>query len=381
MNPQPPQTRRAFLRIGSYATVSAIAGSAFLSACGSDADKTAKPADADGATKSAEARKLTGTLNFVNFEGWLGANTAAAFTKAFPGADLNQIPIAGTQESWLPKVKDRRGDYDLALVDGATIPKLIALDALASFTAEEVPNATNVDPAFRNQAWDPDNKYFVATDYGRTGIGYRKDIVTEPITSYADMFALLPKYSGKVAVLSRMGSTLGMAMKRLGYSVNSNDPAEVAAARQLLIDPKKHFLALVDSGSPSLISGDAVIALCDDYDVAAASAENPNIVWVDPTEGMSAYLEGFVALKGPREDLAKAFINFQAAPEQNADFANTLTIAPVVPAAASLIKPEITKSKILFPPDDVKQRIEFFVARPQEGESLWMKAWDEFRAS
>ena len=229
MNPQPPQTRRAFLRIGSYATVSAIAGSAFLSACGSDADKTAKPADADGATKSAEARKLTGTLNFVNFEGWLGANTAAAFTKAFPGADLNQIPIAGTQESWLPKVKDRRGDYDLALVDGATIPKLIALDALASFTAEEVPNATNVDPAFRNQAWDPDNKYFVATDYGRTGIGYRKDIVTEPITSYADMFALLPKYSGKVAVLSRMGSTLGMAMKRLGYSVNSNDPAEVAA--------------------------------------------------------------------------------------------------------------------------------------------------------
>ena len=52
-----------------------------------------------------------------------------------------------------------------------------------------------------------------------------------------------------------------------------------------------------------------------------------------------------------------------------------------MPAAASLIKPEITKSKILFPPDDVKQRIEFFVARPQEGESLWMKAWDEFRAS
>jgi spermidine/putrescine transport system substrate-binding protein len=376
MNPQQLRSRRALLRASAYATFGAVGGSVFLSACG---EKT--PAKTGAGTGTSATKDLTGTLNFVNFEGWLGANTAAAFSTEFPGADLNQIPIAGTQESWLPKVKDRRGDYDLALVDGATIPKLVALDAIASFTPEEVPNQANIDPAFRNQDWDPDNKYFVATDYGRTAIGYRTDLVQEPITSYADVFALLPKYSGKVAVVSRMGSTLGMAMKRLGYSINSNDPGEVAQARDLLIASKKHFLALVDSGSPSLISGDAVIALCDDYDVAAISADNPNIAWVDPTEGVSAYLEGFVALKGPREDLAKAFINFQADPVQNADFANTLTVAPVVPEAASLIKPAITNSPILFPPDDVKERIEFFVARPQEGEALWMKAWDEFRAS
>ena len=49
---------------------------------------------------------------------------------------------------------------------------------------------------------------------------------------------------------------------------------------------------------------------------------------------MSAYLEGFVALKGPREDLAKAFINFHADPSQNADFVNTLNIASVIPKAA-----------------------------------------------
>ncbi len=369
-------SRRAFLQRTALAAAGVMGGSGLLAACGEDA---AKPASTAAATE--KAKSLTGTLNFVNFEGWLGENTEAAFSKAFPGAALKQIPIAGTQETWLPKVKDRRGDYDLALVDGTTIPKLIALDAIASFTEEEVPNQNNIDPAFRNQAWDPENKYFVATDYGRTAIGYRKDLVKEPITSYADLFELLPKYSGKVAVLSRMGSTLGMAMKRLGYSVNSNDPAEVEEATQLLIASKKHFLALTDSGSPSLISGDAVIALCDDYDIAGVSASNPNIGWVDPTEGMSAYLEGFVALKGPREDLAKAFINFQADPVQNADFANTLTVASVVPSAVDLIKPEITESEILFPSDAVKQRIEFFVARPQEGEDLWMKAWDEFRAS
>lgn len=370
MNPNDGTTRRELLGRGALVAAGILGGSAFLAACG----------DSKTTSAALDPKKLTGTLNFVNFEGWLGKGEAAAFSAAFSGASLKQIPIA-TFEEWVPKVKDRRGDYDIALVDGANIPKLVALDAIASFTAEEVPNQANIDPSFRGQPWDPDNKYFVPTDYGRTAIGYRKDLVSEPITSYADLFALLPKYSGKVAVLSRMGSTLGMAMKRLGYSINSNDPTEVEAAKKLLIDSKKHFLALADSGSPSLLSGDAVIALCDDYDIVTAATKNPNIVWVDPTEGMSAYIEGFVALKGPREDLAKAFINFHADPVQNADFVNTLNIASVVPKAADLIKPAIAKSTILFPSDEVKKRIEFFVARPPEGEKLWMKAWDEFRAA
>jgi spermidine/putrescine transport system substrate-binding protein len=373
MNPSDAHTRRELLGRGALVAAGLLGGSAFLAACGSDSKAVVSAA--------ADPKKLTGTLNFVNFEGWLGKNESAAFSKKFPGAKLKQIPIAGTQDQWLPKVKDRRGNYDLALVDGDTIPKLVALDAIASFTEEEVPNQANIDPAFRSQAWDPDNKYFVATDYGRTAIGYRKDLVKEPITSYADLFALLPKYSGKVAVLSRYRSTISMAMKRLGYSVNSADPAEVEEAKQLLIASKKHFLALADSASANLLSGDAVIALGDDYDIFAASKKNPNVVWVDPTEGMSAYLEGFVALKGPREDLAKAFINFHADPTQNADFVNTLNIASVVPKAAPLIAPAIKKSSILFPADDVRKRIEFFTSASPESEKLWMKAWDEFRAA
>jgi spermidine/putrescine transport system substrate-binding protein len=372
MNPAVGTTRRDLLGRGVLMAAGLVGGSALLAACG---DST--PTKAAGL----DAGSLRGTLNFVNFEGWLGKGEAAAFSAKHPGASLRQIPIAGTQEQWLPKVKNRVGDYDLALVDGATIPKLVALDAIASFTPEEVPNQANIDPAFRGQAWDPDNKYFVATDYGRTAIGYRKDLVNEPIESYEQLFSLIPRYSGKVALLSRMGSTLGMAMKRLGHSINSNDPAEVEEAKKLLISMKKHFLALADTGSANLLTGDAVIALGDDYDIFTASKKNPNIVWVDPTEGMSAYLEGFVALKGPRENLAKAFIDFHADPKQNADFANTLNVASVVPKAADLIKPEIKKSTILFPADDVKKRIEFFVARPPEGEKIWMKAWDEFRAA
>ncbi len=373
MTPTDAHTRRELLGKGALVAAGLLGGSALLAACGSDTKAASSVA--------ADPKKLTGTLNFVNFEGWIGKNTTKAFEAKFPGAKLKQIPVAGTQDQWLPKVKDRRGDYDLALADGVTLPRLLALDAVASFTPQEVPNQANIDPAFRGQPWDPDNKYFLATDYGRTAIGYRKDLVDEEITSYEQLFSLLPKYSGKVALLSRMGSTLAMALIRLGHSVNSTDPAEIDEAKKLLISSKKHLLALADSASANLLSADAVIALGDDYDIFTATTKNPNVVWVDPTEGMSAYLEGFVALKGPREDLAKAFINFQADPVQNADFVNTLNIPSVVPKAASLISPKIKKSTILFPSEEVRKRVEFFAARTPETEKLWMTAWDEFRAA
>ena len=62
-----------------------------------------------------------------------------------------------------------------------------------------------------------------------------------------------------------------MAMKRLGYSINSPTPKEVEEAKELLIASKKHFLALADTASANLLSGDAVIALVDDYDIFTAS--------------------------------------------------------------------------------------------------------------
>ncbi len=254
------------------ALAAGVVGGSLLSACG-DAETTAGTASA-AVGAGLDPTKLTGTLNFVNFEGWLGKGEEAAFSAAFPGAKLKQIPVAGTQDDWLPKVKDRRGDYDLALADGTTFPKLDALDAIASFTTDEVPNQNNIDPAFRSQPWDPDNKAFVATDYGRTAIGYRTDIIKEPITSYADLFALMPKYSGKVAFLSRSGSTMGMAMKRLGFSINSTDPKEIEEAKKLLISVKKNLLALSDTASANLLTGDAVIALGDDYDIFTASMKN-----------------------------------------------------------------------------------------------------------
>ena len=86
--------------------------------------------------------------------------------------------------------------------------------------------------------------------------------------------------------------------KYKGYSVNSTDENELNQALQALLHIKPHLLALKSYNiGAGLAKGSYVIAMDWDYDIALAQAENSNIKWVLPSEGASAYLEGFFAVK------------------------------------------------------------------------------------
>ena len=64
---------------------------------------------------------------------------------------------------------------------------------------------------------------------------------------------------------------------------------------------KPHLQAILETDySKALIQGTALFAIDYDYDIAAAQQQNKNIVWVAPTEGMAAYLEGWYAFKGSK---------------------------------------------------------------------------------
>ena len=127
----------------------------------------------------------------------------------------------------------------------------------------------------------------VPNDYGFGVIGYRKDIVTEPLTSWADFWKLAAtKYSGKVTVEDLDRATLGIALKYLGYSANSTSARELDKASKALIQLKPHLLAAQSVNvSTGLAKGEIVMAHCYNYDAAVAQQSSKNIGWVVPSEG------------------------------------------------------------------------------------------------
>src|SRR5204862_7511815 len=121
---------------------------------------------------------------------------------------------------------------------------------------------------------------------------------SEPIASWADVWRLAPKYSGKIVFIDFDRDCLGSALRYKGFSGNTKDQTQIDTAKQALIQIKPLLLAIkaYDIGS-TLVKGDAAIVMDWDYDVALAQGQNSNIKWVLPAEGAMAYLEGWNVIK------------------------------------------------------------------------------------
>ena len=390
MTPNDPQrprlgySRRHVLRTGAQLGLGVPLAAYLLSACGgSDSSAPASTAATQAATAAAVAAAygatdVSGTATLQNYAGWMGKNNIRDFVAAYPNANVKQIAAdqlssAATTQT----LKNNPGAFDFVLGDLAFVGQGFAAGILQDPDFAHIPNITNVDEKFRTAF-----SHGVPTDYGKVGIGYRKDLISEPITSWADFWKLAPKYSGKVVILDYDRDSLGSALRYKGFSGNTKDPAELEQAKQALIELKPHLLAIkgYDVGT-ELIKGNAAMVMDWDYDVALAQAENKNIEWVLPDEGAMAYLEGWLTIKGsPHTDVATAFMNYFLEPKQYADFVNATGTAYVMAAATPFIDKSISQNAALVVDPATLKNVEFeeFLG---EVSALYNKAWDEFKSS
>lgn len=348
-----------------------VSAAAILAACKS----SPKPAaQASGGSSAAP----TGTITMNNYPGWIGKNEISDFQNQFAEATVN-TKAEPTQSiaSDVLFFKQHPGDYDLALEDQSAVGQMLASGVLEPVDFANIPNIKYVDEAFRTPY-----SHGLPTDYGKVGVGYRKDIVTEGITSWADVWNLAPTYSGQITFLNLDRDCMGSALKYLGHSGNSTVEAELEDCKNALVQIKPHLQALTNTNvAGGLVKGTVAIAMDWDFDMVSAQQKEPNIEWVIPSEGAVAYLEGWIAIKGTDNlPLVEAFMNFHADPKNYAGFVNNTGTAYVESAATPYVEDSIAKNPILFPDQDVLSRVEYedYLG---EATALWSKTWDEFKSA
>ena len=369
-----PISRRSLL-----AFAAAAGPAALLAACGSD-KKTETAAlvtsSESGPPATAAAGPITGTVNFLNFTGWASKTTYADFAKAFPGASVNEIAWTSADDT-IAKAKGRAGDIDVVLVDGTTFPRLTAIGVLAELGP--IANMSFVGKQYQSNSWDKENKFFAPTDHGRTGVIYRKDLVKTAPKSWADFFKMAPDYSGKVAMLDYELSVMANILKMLGKPGSSIVQADLDEVAKVLTGVKPHLLAIATEVGKAVAAGDAVMAMCDAYDAQTALTTNPNVAWLDPSEGQMGYLEGLAILDGPRNDAAKAFVNFFLEQANYAAFINNVA-SPYVEPDNTGIDEVLRSSPVINPTAEVVAKLGYhqFLG---ESQPLWDKIWDAFKAA
>lgn len=243
--------------------------------------------------------------------------------------------------------------YDLILLDKTNIPMYKKLDWISTFNTNLAPNISYAQlPEFSNS--ENNNQICTPYSWGTAGIAYRKDLVTEPIISWKQLYTPVAELQGKILMSSLSKEVVGFALKSLGYSMSSSNRQELEEARQLLLAQSSviagYSPVAAVSAKSKLVTGEVSAVLTYSGDALMLKELSPQIEYTLPVEGGGIWAD-FICLsaKTKNPELAHKFIDFINRPRQAAN--NALYIFSATPnsEAEKLLPDEFLNNPIIYP--------------------------------
>ena len=288
-----------------------------------------------------------------------------------------------TNETMYPKVASKAADYDVVCPSDYMIQKMIENDLLAELNYDNIPNVKNIDPDYINQSkdFDPENKYSIPYCVGTVGILYNKTMVDEPVDSWDILWN--DKYKDNILMQDSVRDAFMVALKKLGYSMNSSDPEELEEAKQALIDQKPLTQAyVVDQVRDKMIGNEAAIGVIYSGEAIYTKRENPDLEYVIPKEGTNVWIDSWCILKdAPNKENAEKFINFLCRPDIALMNFEYITYSTPNAEARKLIEDDdIRNSTIAFPDLSQYNNLETFQYLGDKTDRIYNNLWKEVKS-
>ena len=318
------------------------------------------------------------TINVLNWGDYIDPDLIKQFEKE-TGIAVKYTTMVSNEEM-LVKLAAADCIYDLCFPSDYLIEKLIGDDLLHPLDMENIPNFKNIDERFLDLEFDPDNTYSVPYMWGTLGILYNKTMVDEPVDSWRILWD--EKYAGKIIMYDSIRDTLGMTLKMLGYDLNTRNEAEVAEARDALIEQKPLVRAyLTDDSKMEMINGAAAMTVIYSGDALACMEENPDLDYAVPMEGSNYWFDNMIIPKTSQHTAeAEAFINFLIGAEVCKQ--NTEYIYYCCPNAAAmeLFDDELREDPVFNPSQELLDRCTLY---HDLGDfiSVYTDAWTKVKAA
>jgi len=362
-------TRRSMQR---YAAVAAFV--LVGAACGSETPTP--PAQTTPAVPLADQE-----IVFGNF----GAYTPKGFLQQFTAATGVEVTLSEfvTNEDMIGKLSAADGTgFDVVMVTGNYVKTLLDSGWLAPLDHSQIPNLVNLYPEATQLAYDPGNVYSVPYTWGTTGLCYRTDLVDTEIDSWQDLLTPSAALEGKVTILGTERWLLQPALLSLGYSINTEDPAQIDEAKALTIAAKDHILQFNDTDFYARLD-DGSAGMVHAWDGWCNYATNENVEFVVPVEGSDLFADTMVIMSSSENmEAAHAFINFVLEAENHVKVAELVYYkVPNAPAMAAL-DPALVEAypNLGITPQELLEYEEDLPLGP-EAQAAWSDAAAEIKAA
>ena len=337
------KAKRIFKRVGALACAAVLLGGCVALIAGTRQDRV--------------------TLNVMNW----GQNIAdgsdgtldiiAAFEEAYPHIDVNYSEYASNEELY-SKLSTGGLVVDLIIPSDYMIARMIQEDMLLELDYSNIPNYENVLDTYKNQAYDPENKYSVPYTWGTVGIIYNSKFVDEADVTGWDLL-WNEKYAGQILMFDNSRDAFGVAQYKLGIDVNTTDKAQLQQCADELSKQRPLVQQYVmDQVYAKMEEGNAWIAPYYAGDAMMMMENNEDLRFYLPEDqAFNLFIDAMcIPDCCENKEAAELFIDFMCDPEISGANMDYICYGSPIDGAAEYMEQYLAESEVIYPPAEVLER-------------------------
>ncbi len=251
------------------------------------------------------------TLYLYNWGEYTGENILSDFEEA-TGATVVMENFDSNEQMYI-KVANG-ASYDILVPSDYMIQRLIQEELIQKLDHSKLDCMDKLVDAIKGLPYDPENEYSIPYFWGTVGIVYDKtkvdieDLEREGYNIFHD-----EKYKGDIYLYDSERDSFMMALKALGYSMNTEDEGELNEAYEWLVkcvetmEPEIVTDEIIDN----MAQGRKAMGLIYSGDAVYVMSENENMGFYMPRTGTNQWSDAMVIPTNAKNpELAHEFINF-----------------------------------------------------------------------
>ncbi|MDD6680014.1 ABC transporter substrate-binding protein [Galactobacillus timonensis] len=287
---------------------SAALAASMLAGCGSEA-----AVDPDVEIIDSQAVYGCSTINVYNAGEYIADETIPEFERRFT-ARVN-YDVFDSNETLYTKLLGG-SSYDVLVPSDYMIERLMSEDMLQPLDKSVVTNFSNIAPDVMDMVkqFDPEEQYAAPYFYGSVGLVYNNQVVDQETIENEGWDILHDeRYKGRVYAYDSQRDMFMVALKALGYSMNTEDPTQIQEAYDWLMEMNDAVdpAYVTDEVIDGMANGDMDIAIMYSGDAAYVISENSDMSYLEPSQGTNIWVDAMVIpANSSCPALANEFINF-----------------------------------------------------------------------
>ena len=251
------------------------------------------------------------TLHLYNWGEYTGENIIRNFEEE-TGATVVMENFDSNEQMYIKVVNGE--SYDILVPSDYMIQRLIQEDLLQKLDHSKLDCMDLLTEDVKGLPYDPKNEYSVPYFWGTAGIVYDKTKVDiKDLEEQGYNILLNEKYKGDIYLYDSERDSFMMALKALGYSMNTENKKEINEAYEWLVkcvqtmEPEIVTDEIIDN----MAQGRKALGLIYSGDATYVVSENENMGYYLPETGTNLWSDAMVIPKNAKNpELAHAYINY-----------------------------------------------------------------------